>query len=235
MPENAPTILKDRQGGMETPRAPSATERMVKQRQRTAWQADCDSLLAAHPFTGALTRSLDPVPVIDSRLPTLMTDGHHLFANVHFIARLSAKMRRFLLAHAAYHCVGGHFLPTSKPDKHRWTLACEHTVNYLALLERIDIPAQAILYPAQAGKDIVSVYEWLAHHPCPSRDQPLDIHRPDLRLAGSRIAIIDPDFQPHTPDPTVARDWRDLAVTHACQSDMIDQEILTYLLAPVDR
>ncbi|GHC31598.1 DUF2201 family putative metallopeptidase [Aidingimonas halophila] len=213
----------------DKPRVPTRAEQMVKKEQQQSWRSVRDALIKSHPFTGHLVRFLDPVPVIDSRLPTLLTDGRHLFINSHFAAHLPTRDSRFLLAHAAYHCIGGHFLPVGEKDIHRWNLACDHAVNYLAILERIDIPPEAVLYPSQAGCSPLAVYEWLARHPCPTHDRPLDIHQQDVVDTNRTATVIDPDFSPLPPSASRAHAWCEMALEHAEQRQRINSNVRNYL------
>ncbi|GGX82850.1 hypothetical protein GCM10007160_07920 [Litchfieldella qijiaojingensis] len=207
-------------GTTSHPRAPTAAEQLLKAEQRQAWEVDRITLLASHPFIGPLAASLIPVPVIDSRIPTVMTDGHHVFANAHFTASLPPAARRFLIAHAVAHCIGGHFLPVEKRDIHRWNLACEHTANYLALLGGITLPTTAILYPSQAGRSATQVYDWLAAHPRTAHDSHLDLHPLDARLPLAQAAVVDPDYRPVAPQVAQASFWLDLAMEQAADERM---------------
>lgn len=198
-----------------SPRTPTPAEQMLKAEQRHRWETDRAILRSRHPFTGSLAATLALIPVVDSRLPTMMTDGRHLFANAHFSAGLTPDVRRFLIAHAVAHCVGGHFLSVEHRDPGRWNPACEHVANYLALLDGISLPAGAVLYPAQAGQGLMQVYTWLADHPWPAFDRHLDMHPLDKRMETVCATVIDPDYRPVSQDPALAHQWHELALAQA--------------------
>ncbi|EPC02438.1 hypothetical protein L861_08680 [Litchfieldella anticariensis FP35 = DSM 16096] len=229
MPPSPPNTLPMNDGTTSPPRALTEAEQLLKAEQRQVWEVDRTNLQASHPFIGSLAAKLILVPVIDSRLPTMMTDGHHLFANAHFTTGLTPAARHFLIAHAIAHCIGGHFLPVRKRDIHRWNLACEHIANYLALLEGIALPTTAILYPSQAGKNVMEVYDWLEDHPCLAQDRPVDLHPSDAWLPLSLATVQDPDYRPVPPQATPARHWRELALKSAINANSGTTRMRDYL------
>ena len=161
---------------------------------------DRAALLMAQPFLATLAMQLPIVAVVDDRLSTTCTDGKSLFVSAPFIVALQPLERRFVLAHAVWHCA---LLHPWRRQQHRspwWDVAIDHEVNSI-LHAVLPLPSDAAWFETLQGKSAEQVYRELAGATeCRGRGRLADVHPgPDL-AAGS----IDPhplggDDQRHDP------------------------------------
>ncbi|MFP4162327.1 MAG: DUF2201 family putative metallopeptidase [Ectothiorhodospira sp.] len=191
----------------------TAAEEMQRRAQRVFWEGDRAAWALQQPLTAELATHLPLQPVLDDRLPLVLSDGRRIFFNVHASARLKAPQRRFLQAHLVWHCALGHLRACPMPDLRRWHLACDQEVNAILLLLGFPLPDDAVLFPACIGKSLPEIYAWLEDHPCLSLESSpdrilrelIDPER-DLHLPGR---IQDPALDPRPPDPGLLAAWEE--------------------------
>lgn len=208
-------------------REPTAEEQATKAQQHTVWRQEIRDWLIAYPFTAKLVMRLKLVMVVDSRVPTACTDGVNVFVNAHFAAQCSSALRRFVLGHELYHVLMGHFMRQYGRDRLCWNLAVDAEANYRLMLDGLSMPSDAVFYPAQAGRNAETIYQWLLKHPRPEMDVPFDLHGDELFAAattggGNNIVVVDPDFAPLRVDIDMARQitqhWQKTVLQEAQQT-----------------
>lgn len=94
-------------------------------------------LLLDYPFWGFMGLDLVLVEAPKSVIPTLATDGYHIFYSASFINELSKGEVEFGVVHEVYHCVFGHTRGEHKInraeddwDSDLWNRACDYVINY---------------------------------------------------------------------------------------------------------
>lgn len=65
-------------------------------------------LLLRHPFWGFMGLDLVLVEAPSELIPTLATDGYHIYYSAEFIDALTTNETIFVVAHEIYHCIFGH-------------------------------------------------------------------------------------------------------------------------------
>lgn len=208
-------------------REPTAEEQATKAQQHTVWRQEIRDWLIAYPFTAKLVMRLKLVMVVDSRVPTACTDGVNVFVNAHFAAQCSSALRRFVMGHELYHVLLGHFMRQYGRDRLCWNLAVDAEANYRLMLDGLAMPSDAVFYPAQAGRNAETIYQWLLKHPRPEMDVPFDLHGDELFApatmdGGNNFLVVDPDFAPLPVDTDMARQitqhWQEMVLQEAQQT-----------------
>jgi predicted metal-dependent peptidase len=132
----------------------TAYDRLVKARM---------ILLMDHPFFG--------VPIMQLRLvecwaiPTMATDGRHIFYNPLFVMSTLDVHLIGDMAHEALHCLYRHHLRMGSRELKRWNIACDYVINYD--LRRAGFKLQDwVLYDVQyAGCSSEEVYNLMPKDP----------------------------------------------------------------------
>ncbi|MGY2463224.1 vWA domain-containing protein [Vreelandella sulfidaeris] len=208
-------------------REPTAEEQTTKVQQHNLWRQEIRNWLIAYPLTAKLVMRLKLVMVVDSRVLTACTDGVNVFINAHFASQCSSALRRFVLGHELYHVLLGHFIRQYGRDRLYWNLAVDAEANYRLMLDGLSMPTDAVFYPAQAGRNAETIYQWLLKHPRPDIDAPFDIHGEELFApatmdGGSNVLVVDPDFAPLRVDNDMARlitqHWQEIVLKEAQQT-----------------
>jgi len=161
---------------------------------------DRAALLMGQPFLATLALQLPLVAVVDERLNTTCTDGRRLFVSAPFIVTLEPLERRFVLAHAVWHCA---LLHPWRRQQHRspwWDLAIDHEVNSI-LQAVLPLPADAAWFEALPGKSAEQVYQQLAGaKECRGRGRLADVHPgPNLDAGTSDTRPLGGDDHQHDP------------------------------------
>ncbi len=187
-------------------RGPSAEEAARKRRAGEQMRADRQALLASSPFLGVLAMRLDLVPVIDSRVPTALTDGYAVFAHADFWLGLSEAGRLFVLGHEIWHCALQHLARRMGREPRCWNLAVDHEVNDLLRGEGFQPLAGTVHLRALRGANAEQAYEALRDRAqVPERDPAVaDLHEPPG--PDPSAAVQDPDYAPRA-DADVWRRW----------------------------
>lgn len=208
-------------------REPTAEEQATKAQQHTVWRQEIRDWLIAYPFTAKLVMRLKLVMVVDSRVPTACTDGINVFVNAHFAAQCSSALRRFVMGHELYHVLLAHFMRQFGRDRLCWNLAVDAEANYRLMQDGLSMPSDAVFYPAQAGRNAETIYQWLLKHPRPEMDVPFDLHGDELFApatmdGGNKVLVVDPDFAPLRVDTDMARQitqhWQEIVLQESQQT-----------------
>ncbi|MGM0858873.1 MAG: DUF2201 family putative metallopeptidase [Pseudomonadota bacterium] len=158
--------------------SPSTT--VDPQSELAKWKADRAYWAETLPVMEMLSEFLTLTPVMHQQITTASTDGRHLYFCPRYSAALSDESRRFLQAHLIWHCLAGHLTAPLVASRHRWHLACDHEVNSLLLELGIELPSDALLFPACVGRSAIDVYRWLEGHPDTSLEVTADVHPAEL-------------------------------------------------------
>jgi len=93
------------------------------------------ALLFDHPFWGFQALSLELVEKIDMAIPTMGTDGTHLFYNPDFVEELTLQQLMGVIAHEIGHIILWHLPRRQGREFSRWNIAADYAVNGLILKE----------------------------------------------------------------------------------------------------
>src|SRR5690242_97341 len=85
-------------------------------------------LLVKAAFFGYLVTNLNDV-IDDERTRTASTDGHRIYWNTAFLARLDVTDVVFVLAHEALHNALGHLTRRQARSPYLWNVATDMVVN----------------------------------------------------------------------------------------------------------
>ena len=107
-------------------------------------------ILQKHPFTGAVSMSLELIPIRDFRCSTAMTDGLTIYFDIDFLSRLSQEEREFVIAHEVWHNVMMPFARRGTRDMTTFNYATDFEVNQL-LADDGFIPPSGVLFPNGRG------------------------------------------------------------------------------------
>ncbi|MBK1735864.1 hypothetical protein CKO15_11360 [Halorhodospira abdelmalekii] len=196
------------------PRPPNPEEQARKRRVRELMHADRHGLLVYSPFLGLLAMRLELVPVIDSRVPTALTDGHAIYACADFWMQLTEAQRLFVIGHEIWHCALQHHARRFERERWRWNLAIDHEVNDLLRREGFK-PVEGAIYLHQfAGMNAETVYEALCSEQKPSSSSGQTLPERDPQLSDlhdppgpdPQAPVQDPDYAPCS-DPEIWREW----------------------------
>lgn len=146
-------------------------------------------MLLEYPFWGYMGLDLVLVEAKDGSMPmpTLCTDGYHIFYNAEFIMSLTMKEVEFAIAHEIYHCVWGHTNGEHKIKRRHsdwradvWNMATDFVINADLRESGIGefITTIKILYDEQyKGMSSEEVYHKLLENPDQLPQTPtLDVH-----------------------------------------------------------
>ena len=98
-------------------------------------------LIFKHPFYGSL--ALDLQFVKTNNVPTMATDGSHIYYNVEYADNLTEQEISGVIAHEVLHVALKHCLRT-KDNKDKWNYACDIVVNNMLRDEQFALPEGAI-------------------------------------------------------------------------------------------
>jgi predicted metal-dependent peptidase len=114
------------------------------------------ALLVGAPFWGVL--SLRLVPIEDSSVSTMQTDGVSIRFNPDFVAGLSRSLLRTTIAHETMHCAALHHTRRGGRTPRRWNIACDYAINPLLVEAGFELPAGMLLDPAYGGLSAEDIY-----------------------------------------------------------------------------
>lgn len=126
-------------------RYPNTQEDSKKKQALNVLETDRVRLLIDYPFVGTILIRQNLIPVVDSRCPSVSTDGQNIFANPEFYLAMSPDARRFILAHIVWHTVFLHFLRRNNRDKELFDMAADMEVNRLLRNEQFKLPRGSLM------------------------------------------------------------------------------------------
>jgi predicted metal-dependent peptidase len=126
----------------------------TRQRERIATAIHV--LILEQPFYGVCLLNLELVESV--AFDTAATDGKRLFYNPAYIAGLSDRKLRGLLAHEVCHCILAHFARMAGRDLELWNVATDHAINLDLLAAGFELPDGALADPKWRNTAAESVY-----------------------------------------------------------------------------
>lgn len=155
-------------------------------------------LALRQPF---LASALMRLPIIRtgvaSGVPTMATDGFHIFYNPAWVAGLSDPELRGVIAHELLHVVFAHAARRGVRDPELWNIACDHAVNLLLYDQGFSLPAGGALDSQYIGMSAEAIYaklrtsqddlDPLSHNADGGKDQQSGV------LADPGLDLLDPD------------------------------------------
>lgn len=122
-------------------------------------------LMLAHPY---LASGLARLPLVDatqhSWCPTMATDGHLIYVNTQWCAKLTQDELLSVFAHELLHCVLGHIDRRGQRERRRWNMAIDYAVNNLLAEFGFRLPATALFEPRFRGLTAEQIDDQLQTH-----------------------------------------------------------------------
>jgi predicted metal-dependent peptidase len=118
-------------------------------------------ILHAHPFFGMLTGYLKLVRCDDETIvPTMATNGTHLYWHPSFVEKLDEKELQFVLAHEVLHNAFEHHIRRKERDPQLWNIACDFVINLTLVDSGMAMPTSVpgLLDKKYAGMTSEEVY-----------------------------------------------------------------------------
>lgn len=106
------------------------------------------TLVNRFPFSGAVSFTMDLVPVRDVRCETACTDGRSIYFDIEFLNKLNSDEALAVFAHEVWHNVMMHFMRTEDRDRRLFNIATDLEVNQILVSEGMTLP-QGCLMPDQ--------------------------------------------------------------------------------------
>ncbi|MBQ7178068.1 MAG: hypothetical protein IJS08_11700, partial [Victivallales bacterium] len=144
-------------------------------------------LVLHYPFVGHLGLQIDFVPVVDSRIRTIATNGKVIYIRPEWICQLPMVTRAAIIAHTIWTAALCHSFRRGDLDAHRFDAASDLEVYTLLKAEKVAMavkPDYADLFPKH--KTVEDIFKELPEKTAP-RSEDADVH---LYLAG-RINLPD--------------------------------------------
>ena len=120
-------------------------------------------LLLDHPFFGVLALRLQLVE--DESIPTLATDGRHIFYNPQFVEELEAPLCSSAIAHEVMHCALAHIHRRDGRDPRRWNYAGDYAINPILKGAGMPLGANWLYNSAWDGMFAEEIYPLLPKQP----------------------------------------------------------------------
>ena len=122
------------------------------------------TVLDRFPFVGTVAMGLDLVPVRETEVTTMATDGTAIYCDIDFLSRLSNDDKVFILAHEVYHNVMLHPIRRGGRDPELFNVANDMEVNDILRADGLSVPKDAVLpdkFGFPTGKCAEEYYELL--------------------------------------------------------------------------
>ena len=113
-------------------------------------------LLLDNPFFGVLALSM-PV-VMTTRVPTMSTDGQHIYVNPTFVQTKSDPELKTIFAHEVLHPALGHHVRRGERDHKVWNEACDYSDNLILKESGFYMPKDCLLDPKYADMSAEAIY-----------------------------------------------------------------------------
>lgn len=125
-------------------------------------------LILDFPWFGALGMRLKVVPSIE--IPTLATDGKHLYYNPAFFLSLPKSLRRSAVCHEILHCALGHCWRRGARNAEKWQVAIDHETNLLLKESGFEVGKSWIIDGKFKGMSAEQIYHLLPDPPPQKKD-----------------------------------------------------------------
>jgi predicted metal-dependent peptidase len=138
-------------------------------------------LLLSQPFFGTLCLRLK---LISGAVPTMATDGRHIFYSAEFIDGLKPAELEAVFAHEVLHCCLGHHCRRGNRDPGLWNEAADLSINPLLVANGFSLPAGALIDPAFDNQSAEEIYARLLERDSSGENEQQDQNQPPQPCPG---------------------------------------------------
>ncbi len=116
-------------------------------------------LMRQQPFFGRLCLLFDFRE--SQMIPTMGTDGDHLYYNLKFVKSLSDEHLLAVLTHETIHAALGHIWRKGKRESCRWNLAADYSTNLIVEDNNMELPSGCLLDHKYVNDNSEMIYDKL--------------------------------------------------------------------------
>ena len=117
-------------------------------------------LMLNQPYLASAVARLPLIPVNNSdHVPTMATDGYHIFVNPSFCDELTEEEIMGVLAHEVMHCLLGHIDRRGDREHDIWNKAIDHATNLFLLQMEFQLPKEGLFDRKFLGMTAEEIYE----------------------------------------------------------------------------
>ena len=117
-------------------------------------------LMLNQPYLASAVARLPLIPVSNSdHVPTMATDGYHIFVNPSFCDELTEPEIMGVLAHEVMHCLLGHIDRRGDRVQSIWNKAIDHATNLFLLQMEFQLPKEGLFDRKFLGMTAEEIYE----------------------------------------------------------------------------
>ena len=117
-------------------------------------------LMLNEPYLASAVARLPLISVNNSdHVPTMATDGYHIFVNPSFCDELSEPEIMGVLAHEVMHCLLGHIDRRGDREQNIWNKAIDHATNLFLLQMEFQLPKEGLFDRKYIGMTAEEIYE----------------------------------------------------------------------------
>jgi predicted metal-dependent peptidase len=138
-------------------------------------------LLLSQPFFGTLCLRLKLMP---EAVPTMATDGRHIFYSAEFVDGLKPAELEAVFAHEVLHCCLGHHCRRGDRDPGLWNQAADLAINPILVSNGFILPAGALFDPAFENLSAEEIYARLLEKANDATNQQEDPKKPPQPNSG---------------------------------------------------
>ena len=112
-------------------------------------------LLLQQPFFAVLCLRLNLLP---ANVPTMATNGKHIYYNTAFVDSLTPEELQGVLAHEVLHCALAHHCRRGNRKARLWNEAADYAINPIVLSNGLALPAGALVKQEYEGLSAEEIY-----------------------------------------------------------------------------
>ena len=117
-------------------------------------------LMLNQPYLASAVARLPLIPVNNSdHVPTMATDGYHIFVNPSFCDELTEPEIMGVLAHEVMHCLLGHIDRRGDREQNIWNKAIDHATNLFLIQMEFQLPKEGLFDRKFLGMTAEEIYE----------------------------------------------------------------------------
>ena len=117
-------------------------------------------LMLNQPYLASAVARFPLIPVNNSdHVPTMATDGYHIFVNPSFCDELTEPEIMGVLAHEVMHCLLGHIDRRGDRVQSIWNKAIDHATNLFLLQMEFQLPKEGLFDRKFLGMTAEEIYE----------------------------------------------------------------------------
>ncbi len=117
-------------------------------------------LMLNQPYLASAVARLPLIPVNNSdHVPTMATDGYHIFVNPSFCDKYTEEEIMGVLAHEVMHCLLGHIDRRGDREHDIWNKAIDHATNLFLLQMEFQLPKEGLFDRKFLGMTAEEIYE----------------------------------------------------------------------------